>query len=888
VVRLLFGCSKKLFFTMVRRLFGQRGVKHAPLRRRSQRLRVLISIIIMPMIIILMFHQGTRASGHVQFIALVDLDKGSESCLGIVTADFNGFHANILTYDSETKRDLPSRLRKAISRSNRPSSMSLNIVVVFEAHDVMFELEDAKGSILQRFSSFANYDSIYTPAPEPSSTYAESLGVNLLDCFSLSGYNFVGSASVVDQYLSGQETEGNTLDRDCVVQYDYEKMFFKKVVVDMHLSTPLTTIHGADSSQEITNFLRRRYPSSYLAVAEKLINSRQSVFTAHARGMNCYSKLSLSDSNSTYRTLSVYWINLRQSHDRRRQMEAHLQSLSEKYSFRKFRMEATDKDDVRERLEKYSLPPWLRVMNFKVTYEDHLNGIYSYHELACLISHILTIERAYKAGEELAVIIEDDTRFQEDFFRLINGKVDSAPVDWEILQLYTVNEEVALQLRKVRQDNFVKWFPNHWSTAAYIVNRKGMKKLIHAFDVLTGAAWSTGDKEKLAHVLVADEFLYFHAVSYTATFYHVGSVPSPSTIQESGISVQRVNRAYVTKTDCDVLALPPCPASVMLLVSARVESVTQAVKFLLRTQRNVAAVETCVLHVEASLTFVVRSQNLADVIGNRVVSKFSKVKNGVRITVVVWASRYNKFWFVRNFIPFMSSFEKILMLDGDIVLTGFPVSDFFQSSYGSVISGALRRGLQDNILAAANNPVRQWFAAFSGGDWLYHIDPQIRELEVTFMEMYFSLLDGQFAHWFFSQILAEEFLHENKNTHLQRMESDYGPDVLWCGAARDWIELTQSSKRPCFLSLFMLLHLDERSIPNQSFDAASGSKMKTQIQRQERKPLDMYKSSFDNWVRFSEDFRNFLGGQTSYGDSFLKRISALQHKERTRCLVGKP
>ena len=181
-------------------------------------------------------------TGRVQFIALVDLDRGPENCIGMLTATFNDIDVHYLTYDSKTANNLPARIRKSISLSKTPSTKSVNIVVVFEAHKVMFEIDEAERSVLARFSSYANHDSIYTPVREVPSILSTASGGNLLDCSLLLDYNFVGTAAVVYSYLHKRELGDSTIDRDCILQFDFEKLFFKKVNVDFHETSPLTSV----------------------------------------------------------------------------------------------------------------------------------------------------------------------------------------------------------------------------------------------------------------------------------------------------------------------------------------------------------------------------------------------------------------------------------------------------------------------------------------------------------------------------------------------------------------------------------------------------------------------------------------------------------------------
>src|SRR3954471_7062141 len=93
-------------------------------------------------------------------------------------------------------------------------------------------------------------------------------------------------------------------------------------------------------------------------------------------------------------------------------------------------------------------------------------------QLACLASHFAALEQALADGDEMFVIVEDDMTlpFDVDFRRLI----DSAPLDWEILQLYVVNAErlSAMYTRSYRRARlWRRWHPKHHSTGAYVCSR---------------------------------------------------------------------------------------------------------------------------------------------------------------------------------------------------------------------------------------------------------------------------------------------------------------------------------------------------------------------------------------------------------------------------------
>jgi GR25 family glycosyltransferase involved in LPS biosynthesis len=135
-------------------------------------------------------------------------------------------------------------------------------------------------------------------------------------------------------------------------------------------------------------------------------------------------------------------------------------------------------------------------------------------QLACLASHFRALEQAVADAEDFFVVIEDDMtlHFDVDFGRLI----DSAPLDWEILQLYVVRAErlQAMYTRSYRRARlWERWQVKNHSTGAYVCSREGAQKLLARF-----ARGSALDLTGFRGFPVADEVLYRSVRTYTATY----------------------------------------------------------------------------------------------------------------------------------------------------------------------------------------------------------------------------------------------------------------------------------------------------------------------------------------------------------------------------------
>lgn len=139
-------------------------------------------------------------------------------------------------------------------------------------------------------------------------------------------------------------------------------------------------------------------------------------------------------------------------------------------------------------------------------------------ELACTISHLKAIHTAYHDNQEYAVICEDDMKIlhMPDWNELIK----KLPHDWEIIQLFSLGNE-ALELYKKYQNSDVEVVPrppNVWSCVIYLINRKGMKKIINTVLPVDKSKWENieiVDFSKTPIWCVADDIYYRMCNTYT-------------------------------------------------------------------------------------------------------------------------------------------------------------------------------------------------------------------------------------------------------------------------------------------------------------------------------------------------------------------------------------
>lgn len=94
-------------------------------------------------------------------------------------------------------------------------------------------------------------------------------------------------------------------------------------------------------------------------------------------------------------------------------------------------------------------------------------------EIGCTLSHIIAIQTAYRNKDQIAMICEDDCLFATlKITDNLQDIIKKSPEDWEIIQLsctHSFNE---------KKISVKPWIAGNGSTAAYLINRKGMEKIV--------------------------------------------------------------------------------------------------------------------------------------------------------------------------------------------------------------------------------------------------------------------------------------------------------------------------------------------------------------------------------------------------------------------------
>ena len=180
--------------------------------------------------------------------------------------------------------------------------------------------------------------------------------------------------------------------------------------------------------------------------------------------------------------IPVYYINLEKSIDRNK----FIQDQFKKYDIQGTRIDGIYGKNLAFQGDVIKLRDGKNV-KFVNTFTSK-NGVWktgdydnSPGELGCTLSHIKAIYNAYTNGDNYALIMEDDVSFVLYPYWLTDLQkiMIEAPKDWNIITLYNLSN--AHRQSKNKYTKCKLSFPC-WSTAAYIINRKGMENVLRVLN----------------------------------------------------------------------------------------------------------------------------------------------------------------------------------------------------------------------------------------------------------------------------------------------------------------------------------------------------------------------------------------------------------------------
>jgi GR25 family glycosyltransferase involved in LPS biosynthesis len=643
----------------------------------------------------------------------------------------------------------------------------------------------------------------------------------------------------------------------------------------------------------------------------------------------------------------IYWINLDSSVDRQEAMQTMLDELLSKSTTTTTntttiikRISASNvvtTKDLWDRSElKFHPSVQLEGQDGKLQHLKHARRVYEYPEAACLLSHLQAILAAYQDGNDLVLILEDDAVISTTFVHEWKTYLQQAPSDWKILQFATNNKNVVKQgANPAFVDKFVTWQPYHWSTRAYFLNRDGMERILNKTYSTTTITtndddddddddestprdvWTYSDQP----IVVADEVLYYLAGDgYTSMGLWIDSANFGSTIQSNNAHMnlsavlgerakgennnknknsRRSSNNSRAATDVTTTSTSTQrsmkSSSLLLLMTLRIRTLTELWTEVGWIRQDNAAVcpfhTTCHWEIQAVLTnhSLVESFHAA----------IQDFPTTIHFQVRVEPGAFNKFAYLRNnynkgnhnhtVVDRMKEYDRVVFKDNDQRLVGFPWQTFWSQTGDSIMSGPLRQSVDEALLYQHSLPKRQYFQFHAAHAWTedWHTQwsanyfAQLKAMEVPILEMYFVLMDGRFAHWFFDLILIPDFLNQT---------SAWGPDLLWCSAAKDWANSSSTvaaaaatkdsgtnrlpSPRSCQLIPVTSTHEDTRQISKNATGGAHSIAGIAMVQRfKESNPL------FELWMRPATNWTKMIGEKQLYQiEKYCRQLLELENK----------
>ena len=480
-------------------------------------------------------------------------------------------------------------------------------------------------------------------------------------------------------------------------------------------------------------------------------------------------------------SLGLYWINSDEAVGRRKSMEARLALVQRRGLVESIeRVRAWNSREVRSAIDHGDV----RLFNISAVEDstdkdaDHRNSRYTLGELGCLLSHVAAVQNAKATGFEYVLVTEDDVRLDAQFFSELSVLVGRMPTGWETIQLTTNNPTPYARFARMKHATPISWIPQHWSTAAILYSRQGLRSVEKAF--VRDSVYIVGK----GGVVVADEAIYYRTVSFSYFSPFVSLVDVGSTSLQTSVSskvldsrqrdLERTNKQLrqVSRSLTNDLLCEP----MMILMFTKISGKD------LSPLRE--AVETAVILSDICAvwkiyaTIQVNSLDDEKMIQDDLLSLEKKVtQTHVYVGVEELLSVSN------SVIRHMYDVESVLLIGPGISLRGFPLDEFFHLSSKAVITGSLRQSIRRTLFSYLAENVNTYVDYHENNWWDTISAPEAFPFDHIGISL--TIMNGKFAGWYFEK-MAESLAKYSATAH------SYFPlpvlETCWCGAAAMWRE----------------------------------------------------------------------------------------------------
>ena len=503
-----------------------------------------------------------------------------------------------------------------------------------------------------------------------------------------------------------------------------------------------------------------------------------------------------------------------------------------------------------------------------------ITNMRTFAEVSSMMSHLNAIQSAFvglsKTSEnfnrlsnnekhhDFVLIVDGGVPLLSEFSKFINRQwkpcIGSAPQDWNVLQLYSsarrgspINEH-----RHHLAEDWISWQGDHLGAAAYVINLAGMSDILRRTRInQNGTIWTVPAWEGPAW---PEDVLFYKATTYTSTHRWFSGHPDHAVSSYPPVQAHGMQFSSILGS-----------RRVLVLQICYIQGANKLKSYLLKIRTDVQEMSKWHKDFLWEVTLAFKSNKLYQKVRKNSSSLVLSTEN-VRWTIVFAPNRFNKYHFVKPHVKKFLDYEYVLLKDADQRIAGFPWKTFMFSMLNSkaIIAGPLRESPLESRYPQKKK--RQWFQINDASFWKYgprFFRQRFTEIEswsVKYIEQYFAIFDGAFAHWFFEQILVDEFMTDEDGSKLV---SSWGPDFMWCGAAASYISeilpkrFDQSMDldlQPCVLVPVSSLHEDTREIQRVK------SRPHTEQMAIDMKPVHLYARKFSSWLQYSSKFRSTVGG----------------------------
>ena len=491
--------------------------------------------------------------------------------------------------------------------------------------------------------------------------------------------------------------------------------------------------------------------------------------------------------------IALHWINLERSLDRRQNMEQQLRDMPDIASKR---IEAVTVQNIIQLYQNGRI----RTNGFDLAkrtdtaWKMHIKRTYSYVEAACLFSHIRSWEKIAAGNNEFGLVTEDDIEFAPKFYEKLLHAMQTAPDDWEVLQLHTNNQQVREHGSVVDVD-WIQWLPHHWGTLIYVMRKT------KALDLLYSIKKDNSYTFSYENVLVADEYTYWKGKTYTYTQNIVYRAQQFDSIVQAGNQVltQGWEKRLGIMPRINIASLDSTLAIFTVLTVNTRDEFDEHMAQLNMEVDTMNSVYTD--DVDWYIVCVARSTSDIEYIQEA----FQQFEAHVNSHVHHDTGWFSKWKYMYPLFKHMGNYDDVLYKDFDQSLVGLPWKTLIQKRGNAVISSVLREARHEGMIRELIAGKMHGYWKMNDARWFRtHRTPfawaSVQPEERDFLEMYFVLFDGNFATWFFSKIFD--------NQVFRHPRSDWGPDKMWCGAAKEW----STQRTPCVFVPIVSVHYDTRTL----------------------------------------------------------------------------